>query len=268
MKYIFLLTALLSFSTQTYAQTKVYNSLTIPAELTENANEVVRLDYMNFVIQSPKSATLHVKYIVTLLNDKSNAYSQYVSYDKHSKVSNLSAKIYDATGKEVRKIKSKEFVDQSAISSFSIYEDDRVKSIDLHHSSFPYTIEIAYSKTFKGLLYYPSSYLQSYYKSIENFEFIVEAPNDLKIRHQSQNIDLEPQIHPKKNKTVYTWTAKSLPALELEPYAPYHEKIRPAIKIAPTLFQYDNYKGDMSSWESLVSLFMTLTKTEMNSAQR
>lgn len=132
-----LLCLLLTFSLS--AQTGVYNALTIPKELTEHANEVVRLDYMNFVIDSPKSATLHVKYVVTLLNDKSDAAEQYVSYEQHTKITSLSAKVYDVMEKEVRKVKSKEFVDRSAISNFSIYDDDPVKSIEVKENIISYT---------------------------------------------------------------------------------------------------------------------------------
>lgn len=103
LKDISLLVLLSSSFLHTFAQKAGYNSLTIPKDLTEHANEVARLDYMNFVIESPKSATLHVKYVVTLLNDKSDAARQYVSYDTHSKITNLSAKIYDAMGKECTK---------------------------------------------------------------------------------------------------------------------------------------------------------------------
>lgn len=250
----------LTFSIKGNAQDSDYSTLSISKELIKNAREVVRLDYMKFVIENPKSATLHVKYAVTVLNSTSKAHIQSVGYDKHSKVTNLSAKVYDAFGKEVRKIKSKDFKDQSSISSFSIYEDDRVKVIELHHSSYPYTIEFEYKKTFKGLLSYPSSYLQSYGKSVENFEYIVETPNDLAIRFQAENIDIEPEIKKGEKKTVYSWKANNLEAIEYEPYAPYHEKIRPVVKVAPTKFQFDKYEGDMSTWNSFGQFMYDLNK--------
>ncbi len=259
-KYIFIVLALLNINNTISAQIGQYSVFNLPNELTENANEVVRLDYMNFKIESPKLATLKVKYVVTLLNDKSRAHTQYVSYDKLTKVTNLSAKVYDAFGKEVRKVRGKEFIDQSAISDFSIYEDDRVKYINLYHNSYPYTVEIEYTQNFKGLLYYPSSYLQSYARAVEHFKFVVEIPKDLKLRYKSENIDLEPSIEEEGKKVVYSWLASSLPALKSEPYAPYQHKIRPAIKIAPTKFEYDNYSGDMSTWASFGQFMYDLNK--------
>jgi len=250
MRSAFLMLFFLAFLIEGKTQFGDYSALSISEELTKNANEVVRLNYMKFELGSPKSATLHVKSAITILNNSSKAHIQYVGYDKHSKITSLSAKVYDAFGKEVRKVKGKEFKDQSSISSFSIYEDDRVKVIELHHNSYPYTVEFEYKKTFKGLLYYPPSYLQSYGRSVENFEYIVETPNDLDIRFKAENIDLEPEVKKGEKKVVYSWKAKELKALEYEPYAPYYEKIRPVIKIAPTKFQFDKYEGDMSTWNS------------------
>ncbi len=258
--YFFTIAAFFSFINTGNAQTDSYAVENIPLELIKNATEVMRYDYMKFDIENAKTAKLYTRFAVTILNNKSRAYLQYIRYDKDRKVSNLSARIYDSNGKVIRKIKGKEFIDRSAISDFSIYEDSRVKSIELYHNKYPYTIEVEYTQTYNGLLFYPSSYLQDYAKSVEHFEFIVASPTGLDIQHKALNTDLEPVISQQNNKTVYTWKANNLPALKRESYSPTRADILPVIKTAPTKFQYGKYSGDMSSWTSLGQFIYDLNK--------
>lgn len=257
---LWILIGFLFLSTPFYAQMVEYNALSIPKTLMENANAVVRKDFKKFKIDSPKSATLEVKYVVTILNNSSREDVQGVAYDKQSKITNLEANIYDAFGKLVRHVKARDFRDQSSVSDFSVYEDDRIKFVELNHNSYPYTIEFMYTKTFKRLPFYPSSYLQHFRKSVESFEFIVIAPEELGLNYKSMNIDLEPMVEQNKKKILYRWQASDLPALKKEPFAPYPDQITPAIRIAPTRFQYDRYEGDMSSWNSFGKFIYDLNK--------
>ncbi len=237
-----------------------YAALSIPGELIKNASEVVRQDYMKLEIQNTRSAILHRKYVVTLLNDDSREHQQYVGYDKFRKINKLSARVYDASGKLVRKVKSKEFNDRSSISGFSIYEDDRMKTIELHHSSFPYTIELEYEISYKNFPFYPAGSLQSFEKSVENFEYVIETPADFKLRHLSRNTDIKPMITKTGDKITYAWKAARLPALIWEPHAPYTDKIVPRIEIAPTEFHFDKYPGTASDWNTLGKFIYELNK--------
>lgn len=261
-KYNLILILLCLFGNITFllAQPKSYSTLSIPPELLKDADEVFRVDYMKINIENPKTATVQVKYVITLLNDESYASRQAVYYDKHTKINKISAKIYNATGKEVRKIKGKEFKDHSAISGSTIYSDSRYKEIELYHSSYPYTIEIEYSKTLKNIPFLPSSYMQSYGTSIEHFEYIVEVASGYDINYKVINTELEPKIKQNDKAKIYTWRANNLPALKREPYAPYYQKIRPGIMIAPEQFQFDNYEGDMTSWANLGKFIYDLNK--------
>lgn len=260
--YIFILVLLFVAFNHATAQLDGYPIALLSPELTKNANEVVRLDQSHFVINNEKSASLKIKYVVTLLNSKSDEDTQVVFYNKNSKISQLSAKVYDAFGKEVRKVKKKDFSDQSAISNGTMYSDSRVKVAELNHNQYPYTIVLEYTKTFKKTPFFRTGRLQSYKRAIEKFEYRIDTPKDLEIRYKSKNIDLEPQIKKLEKKTVYTWSASQLAALEYEPFAPYYEKIQPAILIAPTKFVFDGHEGDMSTWESFGKFMYDINKTQ------
>lgn len=243
-----------------FSQTMDYSSLIIPAELLKNANDVIRLNYRKFEIKNEKSATLEVKYAVTLLNEKSEENYQFINYDSFKNIKKLSAIIYDGNGKEIRKVKQKDFSDRSSISDFSIYEDDRLKFAELNHQSYPYTIEIEYTIEFTGLMYYPIFAMESICTSLEKGVFIVESPWNLPIRYKSFNCDVEPTLISHESIHQYTWTIDNKPAIKYESYGPYYENIIPIIKIAPTDFEFDGYKGNMKDWNSIGKFMYDLNK--------
>ena len=117
----------------------------IPEELLENANAVVRLDIKEFQLKSRKTATLKAKHVITILNRKADRHAHFVEwYDKFRKLSSIKATVYNAYGKEIKKFKKKDIIDQSAISGISLYEDNRVKAIEVIQNEYPFTVEVEY----------------------------------------------------------------------------------------------------------------------------
>ncbi len=240
------------------AQQMDYSALTIPEELKKDANEVVRLDYTKLVVHSKTEVTVHIKYAVTLLNSKSHAHLQRVSYDGDEKINGLSASIYDAFGKLVKKFNKNDFEDKSAINESSIYTDSRVKSIELNHNTFPYTVAFEYKKTYRGILFYPNCYIQSFNSSLENLVFIAEMPTELEFRYKARNIDIKPDIQKNGNTTTYKWTLTNQPAFKAEEFMPSPYEILPFIEVSPQNLHYKKYSGDMSSWQSFGKFFFDL----------
>ena len=124
-----------------------YRIADIPKELKENARSVVRNEEIEFEITSNSSGVQRVTYAITILNkngvDDAN-FTQF--YDKFTHISDISAKIYDENGELLRRIPADKIIDHSAISGFSIYEDNRVKFIDPKFRNFPFTVEYTYEK--------------------------------------------------------------------------------------------------------------------------
>lgn len=80
------------------------------------------------------------------------------------------------------------------------------------------------------------------------------------IRYQAKNIDLKPNIERSDKNTVYTWTTENLPAIKYEPKLPNTNQLRPIVRVAPTTFLFDNYKGDMSNWNSFGKFMYEINK--------
>ncbi len=242
------------------AQKMDYSALTISEELKKDANDIVRLDYTKLTVSSRKEATLHYKYAVTLLNSKSRKNEKNIYYDKDKRINGLSVKVYDALGNFIEQFNSKDFTDQSAIGNSTIYSDSRVKSIEINHNSYPYTIELEYKKTYNGVLHYPNCYVQGFNSSLENLIFIAEMPTDLEFRYKARNIDVEPDIKQTGKTTTYKWNIKNRPALKWEDFSPSPEQILPFIEVSPLAFQFDQYVGDASTWQTFGAFFQDLRK--------
>jgi hypothetical protein len=79
-----------------------------------------------------------------------------VDYNSLIKVKSISANAYDIVGKQIFKSKASDIKDYSNFSSFSVYEDTRVKLIDATRTEFPYTVELEYELEIGTLFYIPN----------------------------------------------------------------------------------------------------------------
>jgi hypothetical protein len=116
-------------------------SLTLDPKLSNSSNAVVRYEKITVDLQSIDKIMLKTHRIVTVLNKNGDRHSKAVEfYSDDSEVKSIEAKVYDGIGKEIKRFKERDFRDESAVSDFSIYEDDRVKYLDYIPLDYPYTI--------------------------------------------------------------------------------------------------------------------------------
>ncbi len=233
----------------------------ISPELKKNAHTVIRDYKETFQVINLKNTINRVKMTVTLLNKNSDEDVINMYYDKLSRVKWIKGAIYDANGKLVKKIKKKDLIDRSAVSSFSIYEDNRAKSYRSTYSKYPYTISYEYETTYFTTMFYPDWYIQPGYGiSVEKSFFEVLLYSTQELRYKVKNIDLKIKEQMVKGKRVYRGLVYNLKALKREPYAPKGEAIFPMVKTAPNQFKLGEYNGNMSSWASLGKFNYDLNK--------
>ena len=142
-----------TFYTNSFSQEVDYNVSNIPDALKKNAKAVIRRNEIEIIIKSPKDAVMNVTYAITVLNENGIDNSYFVQYyDKFTKVNSIKANVFDANGKKIKRIPADEIIDHSAISGYSIYEDNRVKFIDPRIRTVPFTFEYSYSFVEKRIL--------------------------------------------------------------------------------------------------------------------
>lgn len=220
------------------------------SDLLTNAREIVESEGVLEILNETEARYTERKRI-TILNKDSRANAFVVHYDPDNKILALDADIYDLSGKAIRKVRKSEIRDVAAVDGYSIYNDSRVKYIELNHSEYPYVLEFSFSQRIKGinLASMPNWYFQDNNSSaITSSTYSVTVPEGMDIQYQLYNIELQEDISEKSGSKTYTWTARNLPAINFEPFdPPYHRQI-PMLRITPSNFKIDEYSGSMESW--------------------
>ena len=233
------------------AQAQDYAAHLIPEDLLENANEVIREESSRYIVKSESEGRLIFKQVVTILSPKSKANLLYLPYDKDSKIESMTGTVYDQNGQLVRKIAKREIRDFSFVSDFSIYEDDRIKLIEVAYSQYPFTIEWTYEKKIKGIAFclFPDWNIQGFGTSVQESEYVIETPSGFNYVHQKINVDIEPEVSTLKGNAIAKWRIGNLPAIISEPYMGESFRYLPKVIFSPSQFTLADYEGGMASWE-------------------
>lgn len=231
----------------------------IPDSLKENANVVKRVEEISVSIRSISKAIVKHKYAITILNENGDDYSAYSNeYTKMISLSDISGKLFDAEGKLIRSIKRKDISDMSVSDDVSLLTDQRSKSFSFHHKTYPYTVEFEDEQVYDGIFFLPKWIpVEDEKMAVQISRFTVEVPSDYSLRYRQFSYQGEPGLTTAKNKT-YTWELKGFKAIIDEVLRPTWHDITPAVHIAPTEFEIGEYKGNMSSWQSLGQFFNQL----------
>ncbi len=232
----------------------------IPEDLLGDAEAIIRLDEKKFEVHSTSSATLEERWVCTILSSKADKYATFArSYDNLRKLKSIKGYLYDANGKQIKKLKKSDVVDQSYIQGFSLYEDDRIKIANLEHASYPYTVEFICEYEFDGLFYYPSWYPQIYRKAaVQNAKIDVIMPENMPLRFKEQNVS-GVRTTTAEGKEIYSWEENNLAAFEYEPMSNPEEYVK-KVMLAPSKFSVEGVEGDMSDWEAYGKFYASLNR--------
>lgn len=229
-----------------------YQVSLIPDSLKENANVVKRYEELKVIIKSSAKAVVKHKYAITVLNQNGDDYATYYNaYTKLISLSDISGKLYDASGKLIRSIKKKDIADMSISDDVSLLSDARSKSFSFYQKTYPYTVEFEDEQVYDGMFFLPKwSPLSDEKMSVMNSTFIVEVPEDYQLRYRQFNYPGQPVITQEKNRTLL-WEVKHHKPVAYEILSPSWRDIVPAVYIAPSEFEFGEYKGNMSTWKSM-----------------
>lgn len=239
-----------------------YNVKAIPDSLLKNANVVKRFEEMAFEIKSTASSTLRHKYAFTILNENGDEQAQFVEwYDQMREVGDIEGSLYDASGKLVKKLKSKDIQDLSGVDDISLIDDNRRKVHNFYYKVYPYTVE--YSVTIKQnqSFHFPTWVTQEdEHIAVEKTSFTVICPSDYTIRYKAHNYQGEPNINTEKGQKIYHWQMANKLAIKTESFSPRWQELTTMVRLAPTAFEMQGYSGNMASWKDFGKFLYELKK--------
>lgn len=236
-----------------------YAIFRISPALLKNSNVIKRMEEEKFILKNPGEATYTLKYALTIMNENGDEQAEFVQhYDKFWEIKSIDGVLYDAAGKELRKLKNKEIKDVSG-SDNSLVDDDRYKVHSFYYKVYPYTVVYEVEIKYNGTMFYPDWFPQSRsLMAVEESHFVFSCPDNYEFRYKAYQYDGKPEITGEKGMKTYRWQIKNLPAIVREPYSPGLRRIAPLVLFGPTEFEMQNYKGNMRSWQDLGKFIYSL----------
>ncbi|MEC4004688.1 DUF3857 domain-containing protein [Flavobacterium sp. SUN052] len=240
----------LLFSTSVTAQNLEYSSILIPDNLKENANSIVRLQSIDIAILSQNAIEIKTKKVITVLNSKglSNVDAKEY-YSKSEKITSIQAIIYNAFGREIKKIKKSDFKDQSIADGFSILTDGRILFLDYTPTDYPFTVVFESETKSSNTAFIPSWVpIDDYFESVQKSEINIHFPSDLGFKYKEINFEGR-NIKKKEQPNLITFTAEDIAAEKPEDYSPSSSKILPLVKFGLEKFYLEGVEGNAKTWE-------------------
>jgi len=233
------------------AQKSEYPTLSIPDSLKQNANAVVRLDQIDIVISSQRNMTIKQKRIVTVLNEKGQGSVDAVeNYDRRRTIVSIQATVYDAFGNEIKKMKRKDFKDQSAGDGGTLFSDGRVLYLEYTPIQYPYTVvydsEVETSTTAFVPQWFP---LTDYLLSIEKSVLNVTYPENLGFRKKEMNFSNFKITKTVDTSTQLSYVATNILAQKYEDYSPNVSTIFPRLMMGLEFFNLEGVDGNAKTWK-------------------
>ncbi len=244
-----------------------YKAAEIPAALKTGASAVIRDMDTKITMVGTENVLQQVKQVVTILNKGGDEHANLVlHYNKANTIKSVKGYMLDAQGNQIGKIGISDFIDQSAVSDFSLYEDYRLKYFSPAITSYPCTIVYEYEIRSKQNLIIPDWYPNPYPDlAVEQSNYTFAYSPDMKIRFKAYNYQGEAVEKEAEKLNTYTWAVKNVPAFKDEPYAPAADSYRTCVKIAPEQFSYYKNKGAFKNWNELGKwIYTDLVKPRQN----
>jgi hypothetical protein len=172
-----------------------------------------------------------------------------IPYSKIFRISKIEAAIIDENGNVIKKLKSSDIKDRSAISDISLYEDDMLKEFSLRHHVYPYTLRYSFTGTkteFLDIIYW-QPVLDRRIPTL-SAQLTVRVPRDYMLSYFGRNTSgvKKDSLNGQK---IYNWNATYVPAPPAELYSPDIDLQYPMVRVVPENFIFKD-KGSFKSWKT------------------
>ena len=237
-------------STLSLSQENIYALTLIPDELKEDANAVIRYSTIEITIEEIDKMVVYEKEVVTVLNELGNVDARIAKgYNNDTKITKLSAKIYDALGKQIKKYSKSKFLDVSAVSGGTLYSDARVKYVKYTPVSYPYTVvfESEYKTSSTGFIprWFPT---KGYHVGIEKSEYKLINPLKIVVRSKKNNFKNYP-IKDESSEFDLHYIFENQVAIKPEVLTIASRDFMPYLMVALNDFSLKGVKGFASNWK-------------------
>lgn len=220
-----------------------------PDSLKENSNAIIKENLIEIEVLSFNKMSIKKRRVVTVFNEiglKHIDASEY--FDNSTSIKSIEAKVYNPFGVELKKIKRKDFKENS-VSAGSIITDGRVLYLDYIPTQYPFTFVYESEITSSNTAFIPSWYpIEDFFVSTINSKMIIKYPDDVKLRYKEFNKDNRVIKRIKKNHLEFE--INNCVALKGEQLSPSVYKFMPYVLLALDEFEIEGVKGYAKDWNT------------------
>ncbi|WP_394803628.1 DUF3857 domain-containing protein [Niabella hibiscisoli] len=138
-------------------------------------------------------------------------------------------------------------------------DDARYKVHNFYHKSYPYTVEYEVEGEMKGIFNLPEWQPVSAPEiAVEKSSLTVITPKDYVLRYKQLLYSGNVVTKEEKALKIHQWQLNGEAARPNESYAPEWDDISTRVIIAPSLFEFGGYSGEMSSWQHFGKFMLSL----------
>lgn len=186
-----------------------------------------------------------------------------ISHNPNQKFTLISAKIIDAQGETLRKLKKKDIITKNDLSYGTFYQDGLIEEFNLYWNEYPYQIEYSYTLSTTEFIYITSWY-PVVYTTIPTIKssLQIELPIDFRIAKKCPDTIQYEEFY-LEDTHILKWKVGKYQAMRREIYAPPLEELIPNIAVMALDFNY-GIEGSSDTWASFGSwLKMLNTATDV-----
>lgn len=248
---LFCLVLAVFITTSAESQTNDYTISLIADSLKVNANAVIRLNQVDISVLSQRSMIIKRLRVITVFNERGlSAVDAIENYNKKTNITAIEALVLNSSGEEIKKVKRKDFKDQSAVGGGTIFSDNRYLYLDYTPIQYPFTIvyssEIETSTTAFIPQWYPfSNFDVSTEKSILNVTFA----DNLGFKKKECNFEGHQIVKKTESSTQLSYLVNNIPVKKQEDYSPNYSSFYPRVIMALEKFHLEGVDGEAKTWK-------------------
>ncbi len=224
----------------------------IPDSLKQNANAIIRNYQKTITIDAIDKMTEKEFSAVTILSKASDDFNTIViPISKSQTAKSVEVLILDAEGKEIKKIKKKDFIERGLVDGVTLHSDNRLLYYNYVPTQYPFTIitesEVQTSNT---IFLEPFHYFFGFKIGIEKLSFQIINNSGIDLNAKNYNfkgfvVNEDNQL-PKQAK----FSLQNIKPFLEEDDMPSYDKMFPITYFTLAKFTLEGEQGDFSSWEN------------------
>lgn len=242
----------------------------IPAELTKDANLVIRNNNTEIILNDKNIITYSQKISATVFNKEGiRASKAFIFYNSFYKINDCALSVYDKDGKLIRKVKRKEFQDIAPGFMYQLFDDGRLRFYNLNENRFPFSFEFEYEVEISGWLQLPTwRPVEQFHVASQNARLKMVVPANTHLYTENSNVGND-SVGVVEGDSVHVWKVNNFSAKkEITHSGPV--EILPFLLLKLDHFKLNDVTGPFVSWADIGNFYSTLngSKSELNETNK